>query len=114
MQKQKLDIYVPKFKLEETYELNKLLVALGMTDVFTRGKADLSGMSGSKNLFVSRAIHKSYVVVNEEGTEAAAATGVGFSTTSMPMQFRADHPFLFFVRDKKSQSILVLGGYYSP
>ncbi|CAI5780098.1 Hypothetical predicted protein [Podarcis lilfordi] len=114
MQKQKVDIYVPKFKLEETYELNKLLVALGMTDVFTRGKADLSGMSGSKNLFVSKAIHKSYVVVNEEGTEAAAATGVGVSTTSMPVQIRADHPFIFLIRNNKTQSILFLGRYNSP
>ena len=82
------------------------------------GKADLSGMDGKKdNLFIGVAIHKAYVDVNEEGTEAAAATAVGIQTTSMPAPtpvFRADHPFLFMIRHNSTGAILFMGRVVNP
>ncbi|KAH0506776.1 Leukocyte elastase inhibitor A [Microtus ochrogaster] len=113
-----IDVHVklPRFKLEESYTLNSNLGSLGVQDLFSRGKADLSGMSGSKDLFISKIIHKSFVEVNEEGTEAAAATG-GIATFAMLLpeeEFTADHPFLFFIRHNPTASMLFLGRVCSP
>ncbi|XP_061446438.1 serpin B3-like [Rhineura floridana] len=113
MQKKKLNIFVPKFKLEEAYDLEKILIALGMTDLFSDEKADLSGMTGSHALKVSRVVHKAYVEVNEEGTEAAAATGVP-STTSLPPEFRVNHTFFFCIIHNQTKSILFIGKCSSP
>uniref|UniRef100_A0A3Q0S155 Serpin domain-containing protein n=1 Tax=Amphilophus citrinellus TaxID=61819 RepID=A0A3Q0S155_AMPCI len=101
-------IHLPKFKLEEDYELKEPLTKLGMKDVFCRGRADLSGMSGEERLFLSTVAHKAFVEVNEEGTEAAAATG-GIAINSLLVHFRADHPFLFFIRHNQTKSILFFG-----
>ncbi|NWW88345.1 ILEU inhibitor, partial [Rhynochetos jubatus] len=111
------DVHVrlPKFKLEESYNLKSDLAALGLLDVFDSGKADLSGMSGARDLFLSQVIHKSFVEVNEEGTEAAAATaGIAMLCMVMEENFNADHPFLFFIRHNPTQSILFFGRYASP
>ncbi|XP_030066829.1 leukocyte elastase inhibitor [Microcaecilia unicolor] len=112
------DVHVrlPKFKLEDSYELNDVLKHLGMVDIFDGGRANLSGMSGTCDLFLSKVVHKSFVEVNEEGTEAAAATA-GIAAFCMIMQeeeFNADHPFLFFIRHNPTQSILFFGRYCSP
>ncbi|RXM35876.1 Leukocyte elastase inhibitor [Acipenser ruthenus] len=110
------DIYVhlPKFKLEESYELKTHLASLGMADVFC-SKADLSGMNGGPGLFLSQVVHKSFVEVNEEGTEAAAATaGIIAFCMLREEHFTADHPFLFFIRHNKTNSILFFGRYSSP
>ncbi|KAL8182583.1 UNVERIFIED_CONTAM: hypothetical protein K2H54_058428 [Gekko kuhli] len=114
MQEQKMDVGLPKFKVEGDYTLSAPLQALGMKDAFTKGKADLTGMSESRDLFVSAVVHKAYVEVNEEGTEAAAATGVTAETTSAGPVFIADHPFLFIIRHNKTQSILFLGTVRDP
>ncbi|XP_062986362.1 serpin B11-like isoform X2 [Elgaria multicarinata webbii] len=116
MRQQTVRLFLPKFKLEEKYELIEALSDLGITDLFTRGKADLSGMSGSPDLVVSTVIQKSYIEVTEEGTEAAAATGVEIVPTSMPLllEFRADHSFLFFIRDNKTGCFPFSGKYFSP
>ncbi|XP_060100256.1 serpin B3-like [Heteronotia binoei] len=114
MRKQELDVYLPKWKLEEEYGLSATLQALGMKDVFTRGKADLTGMSESRDLFVSAVVHKAYIEVNEEGTEAAAATGVVASPTSARQVFIANRPFLFCIRHNKTQSILFVGTVRNP
>ncbi|XP_004700030.1 leukocyte elastase inhibitor [Echinops telfairi] len=111
-----VNVSLPKFKLEETYTLNSHLAHLGMQDLFDSSKADLSGMSGARDLYVSKIIHKSFVEVNEEGTEAAAATA-GIATFCMlqPEEtFVADHPFLFIIQQKYSNTMLFLGRFSSP
>lgn len=113
-----IDVHVklPRFKLEESYTLNSNLGRLGVQDLFSNGKADLSGMSGSRDLFISKIIHKSFVEVNEEGTEAAAATG-GIATFAMLLpeeEFTVDHPFLFFIRHNPTANVLFLGRVCSP
>ncbi|XP_037553838.1 leukocyte elastase inhibitor [Nematolebias whitei] len=108
-------VHLPKFKLEEEYELNEPLAKLGMTDVFCSGKADLSGMNGDGGLFLSTVAHKAFVEVNEEGTEAAAATAGMISFCMLREEhFTADHPFLFFIRHNKTKSILFFGRFSSP
>lgn len=108
-------VHLPKFKLEDDYELNEPLAKLGMTDVFCGAKANLSGMNGEGGLFLSTVAHKAFVEVNEEGTEAAAATA-GMVALCMLREehFTADHPFLFFIRHNKTKSILFLGRFSSP
>ncbi|XP_064561454.1 leukocyte elastase inhibitor-like isoform X1 [Zonotrichia leucophrys gambelii] len=111
------DVHVrlPKFKLEESYDLKSDLAAMGLLDVFDSGKADLSGMSGARDLFLSAVVHKAFVEVNEEGTEAAAATaGIAMLCMAIEEDFNADHPFLFFIRHNPTQSIVFLGRYASP
>ncbi|XP_024275690.1 leukocyte elastase inhibitor-like isoform X1 [Oncorhynchus tshawytscha] len=108
-------VHLPKFKLELDYELNEPLTQLGMKDVFEGGRADLSGMNGEGGLFLSTVAHKAFVEVNEEGTEAAAATaGIVAFCMIREEHFTADHPFLFFIRHNKSKSILFLGRLSSP
>ncbi|XP_056270519.1 leukocyte elastase inhibitor [Pseudoliparis swirei] len=108
-------VHLPKFKLEEDYELNEPLAKLGMTDVFCGAKADLSGMNGEGGLFLSTVTHKAFLEVNEEGTEAAAATaGMVAFCMLREEHFTADHPFLFFIRHNKTKSILFLGRFSSP
>ncbi|XP_003225625.2 leukocyte elastase inhibitor isoform X1 [Anolis carolinensis] len=108
-------VHLPKFKLEESYDLQSYLEALGLRDVFGSGKADLSGMSRARDLHVSKIVHKSFVEVNEEGTEAAAAAAA-VAMNSMPMRekFNADHPFLFFIRYNPTNTILFFGRFASP
>ncbi|XP_068092903.1 leukocyte elastase inhibitor-like isoform X2 [Hyperolius riggenbachi] len=108
-------VHLPKFKLEETYKMKSAFSALGMVDVFDAGAADLSGMSGSKNLYLSEMIHKTFVEVNEEGTEAAAATaGIAMMCMLREEQFTANHPFIFFIRHNSTHNILFVGRYSSP
>uniref|UniRef100_A0A3Q4I499 Serpin family B member 1 n=1 Tax=Neolamprologus brichardi TaxID=32507 RepID=A0A3Q4I499_NEOBR len=109
-------VHLPKFKLEEDYELNDPLAKLGMKDVFCAGRADLSGMNGEAGLFLSMVAHKAFVEVNEEGTEAAAATGIVSRSLCYrrARHFTADHPFLFFIRHNETKSILFFGRFSSP
>jgi len=113
----KVIVGLPKFKVTAEFRLGKVLKSLGMTDAFS-GAADFSGMNGLKNLFISAVVHKAFVDVNEEGTEAAAATAVVIGRTSVmvrpPPVFRADHPFLFLIRDNVSGCILFLGRVLYP
>ncbi len=115
---QKVKVFLPKFKMTGQFGLAQTLAALGMTDAFS-ASADFSGLDGARDLYVSAVIHKAFVEVNEEGTEAAAATAVGFEAmaTMQPVTevvFRADHPFLFLIRDVHSGSILFLGRVTDP
>ncbi|XP_074056744.1 leukocyte elastase inhibitor-like [Macrotis lagotis] len=113
-----IDVHVrlPRFKMENTYNLNSDLERMGLCDLFSRGKADLSGMSGNRDLFISKIVHKSFVEVNEEGTEAAAATaGIAEFAMLMPEEeFTADHPFLFLIRHNDTENILFFGRLSSP
>jgi len=122
LRKRKVIVSVPKFKMTSQFSLSGVLKSMGMTDAFS-AKADFSGINacapGSrKDLFISAVIHKAYVDVNEEGTEAAAATGVVMGITSVgPTEipvFRADHPFIFLIRDNRSGCILFIGRTINP
>lgn len=116
MDEEEVEVFLPRFKLEENYDMKDVLCSLGMTEAFEQGRADFSGMSTGRDLFLSKVIHKSFVEVNEEGTEAAAATaGIMLlrSARIMP-RFYADHPFLFFIQHCKTNSILFCGRFSSP
>lgn len=111
-------VSVPRFKTESSFSLADMLTALGMKEAFSP-YADFSGMTGGKDLYISAVLHKAYVDVNEEGTEAAAATGVVMELKAVrhpekPVIFKADHPFLFLIRDKNTGSILFMGRIMDP
>jgi len=114
--KTNVEIYIPKFKVESTLELNKPIQNIGITDIFDVSKADLSGMTGNKNLYVSTVIQKAFVEVNEEGAEAAAATGAVFMSKSAPMSkiFECNRPFIFLIREKSSGLVLFSGRMINP
>ena len=109
----KLNVFLPKFKLETKYDMGRDLAEMGMPTAFS-GEADFSGISDG-GMFISKVIHQAYVDVNEEGTEAAAATGV-VTLSSAPMleEFRADHPFIFVIRDRDTGLILFMGRVIDP
>lgn len=111
-----VDVYLPRFKLEQEFVLNDALIALGMADAFSEKDADFSGMATHGGLYISTVIHKAFVDVNEEGTEAAAATDKAMMLGA-PMQsciFKADHPFLFLIRDVRTGAILFMGRMSKP
>ena len=117
MHKTEVEVHLPRFKAESTFDLKQALTALGLTDAFDPQRADFSGISGTKDLFIGAAVHKAFVEVNEEGTEAAAATGIGIGVTSMPMPptvFRVDRPFIFLIRENASGKILFMGRICDP
>ncbi|XP_044195961.1 leukocyte elastase inhibitor-like isoform X1 [Thunnus albacares] len=109
-----VQVGLPRFKMEEKYDMKEVLMSMGMVDAFTI--SDFSGMSPANNLVLSKVIHKAFVEVNEEGTEAAAASGavMMLRCALRPASFIADHPFLFFIRHNPSMSILFAGRYCSP
>lgn len=116
LKENEIRVFLPKFKMTSQFSLSQTLASMGMPDVFT-SKADFSGMTDKKDLYISAVIHKAFVDVNEEGTEAAAATAVAMRFLSMPSPppvFRADHPFLFLIRHHSSESILFLGRVVNP
>ena len=108
-------IYIPRFKFRTDYRLNGNLKEMGMTTAFSP-RADFSGMTGGRDLMIDFVIHKAYIDVDEEGTEAAAATAVGMREISaLPSKiFRADHPFIFLIQDRKTGNILFLGKVVDP
>ncbi len=115
MQETKLDaIYLPKFEFDTKYFMKNTLSAMGMPTAFAN--ADFSGMTGKKDLFISSVIHQAYIKVDEEGTEAAAATAVSMGATAvMPRNvFRADHPFIFIIQEKETGNILFMGRVTNP
>ncbi|XP_023932220.1 leukocyte elastase inhibitor [Lingula anatina] len=109
--KRPVDVYLPRFELKDvSIKLADHLKKLGMTDMFVDGKADLSGIGGAPGqLFISTAVHQAYVKVDEEGTEAGAATASGGAAAMRPQEFKADHPFMFMIRDNITETILFLG-----
>ncbi len=115
--KREVVVSVPKFKMTSQFGLASVLKSMGMTDAFS-SNANFSGINGKRDLFISAVIHKAYVDVNEEGTEAAAATAVTIRAVSIgPSRipvFRADHPFMFLIRDNHSGSILFIGRVMNP
>jgi serpin B len=118
IRQQKVEVAVPKFTMASEFALRDALVGLGIRKAFAAGEADLSGMTGAAGpLFVDAVAHKSFVEVNEEGTVAAAAAGATVATLSAPARlpvFRADHPFVFVIRDVPTGMILFLGRFHAP
>jgi serpin B len=102
----KVEVKLPRFKVQNSYEMKDVLVSMGMVQAFS-DYADFSGISNLR-LFISRVIHSTYCEVNEEGTEAAAVTIIEFELTSMPMYpvYNVNRPFLFFIREKNTGVIL--------
>lgn len=116
MEPLKVKVYLPQFKMEESYVLNNTLQEMGVMNVFDWGKADLSGISMKDGLVVSKAIQKTILEVNEEGTEAGCSTGLLAMPLCCPVtcEFKADHPFLFFIRHNQTNAILFFGRCSSP
>ena len=120
LQKQMVKVFVPRFEIIEQINVEEILKRLGMIDAFDRIKADFSGMTEKEGLQIDSIVHKAFVEVNEEGTEAAAATAMTFIGMGLPKKqkpipiFRADHPFIFFIRDLKTKSILFMGRVMNP
>ena len=114
---QTVSVYFPKFKMATAYDLGGPFQKMGMTDAFSP-RADFSGMGWSKgDLWIGQIKHKAFVEVNEEGTEAAAATAVEMVTRGLPPrepEFRADHPFLFLIRDNETGTVLFIGRMANP
>jgi len=114
-----VDLYLPRFKMETAYDLVSPLQKLGVNEAFLPGKAHFSVLVGGAKgtIWIAQVVHKAFVDVNEEGTEAAAATGVEMATESVkpsPIVFRADHPFLFLIRHNASGTILFMGRVANP
>ncbi len=113
---QQVEVFMPKFKLETTYDLITPLTAMGMPTPFSEGIANFGGIAPI-SLYISQAVHKAFVDVNEEGTEAAAATVIVVTAESYrppPPVFRADHPFVFLIQDDSTGNILFIGRMISP
>jgi serpin B len=124
MKQNEVVIFLPKFKNLSSIGLKDTLVAMGMNDLFSPKNADLSGMAAfdpNNPLFLSEAIHKAFVEIGEEGTEAAAATAIlgrvmGHESASerRPPIFRADHPFIFLIQENQTGSIVFIGRVSEP
>jgi len=108
-------IYLPKFEFDTKYFMVENLKAMGMPTAFSMG-ADFSGMDGSQNLFIQNVIHQAFVKVDEEGTEAAAATAVivGLKSAMPRNVFKADHPFIFIIQERETGNILFMGRVVDP
>lgn len=117
MSQTSLMLSLPKFKFESSFGLSYTLDQLGMVDAFNANTADFSGMTGNKDLFIGNVIHKAFVAVDEEGTEAAAATAVIMEAAGAPMwdvSLLVDRPFIFIIRDKVNGQILFIGRVLNP
>ncbi|XP_004858507.1 serpin B12 [Heterocephalus glaber] len=116
MSEETVVISFPQFTLEDTYDLKAVIQDMGITDIFDETKADLTGISPSRSLHLSKILHKTFVEVDEDGTQAAATSGAVGVEKSLPswVEFNANHPFLFFIRHNKTQTILFCGRVCSP
>lgn len=118
MNGRKVELYLPRFEFTDPTALNKPLAALGIEDAFEPGRSDFSSITDAEDLYIQSALHKAFIAVDEEGTEAAAATAIAVGATSVdtsrPVVFRADRPFLFFIRDTRSGVLLFMGRMIQP
>jgi serpin B len=119
MSGRKVNIYLPKFKFETSYELNDYLISLGMENAFG-AQADFSGIDGRRDLFIDSVVHKAFIEVNEEGTEAAAATAVIMNLKAGPddsdsrITFDCNRPFIFLIQHRDTKTILFSGIVNNP
>ncbi len=109
-----MTVTIPKFTLEYKITLNEILKSLGMEIAFDADRADFSPINPDYQLFISNVLHKSFIKIDEEGTEAAAATSVEISLTSVPMTLRFNRPFVFVIRERKSNTVLFIGIFQEP
>jgi serpin B len=109
-----LTLYMPKFEFSADLDLKPILSALGIPLAFDMTKADFSNMTKAERLYVQQAWHKAYVLVNEEGTEAAAFTFFGMAPASLPQELHIDRPFIFVIRDVPTGTILFVGRVLNP
>jgi len=111
-----VSLTMPKFEFDSEFGLAKTLAAMGMADAFSSA-ADFSGMDGTRDLFIREVVHKAFVSVDEEGTEAAAATAVVVQLKGMPappVEVTVDRPFVFMIRDVETGTILFIGRVVDP
>ncbi|KAM8771067.1 neuroserpin isoform 2-T3 [Rhynchonycteris naso] len=115
VKKQKVEVYLPRFTVEQEIDLKDVLKALGITEVFIKS-ANLTALSDNKDIFLSKAIHKSLIEVNEEGSEAAATSGMTAISRMAVLypQVIVDHPFLFLIRNRRTDTILFMGRVMHP
>jgi serpin B len=116
-QPREVELHLPRFRVEAEFQLATTLADMGMRSAFASGAADFSGMDGTRLLYLSAVIHKAFVDVNEEGTEAAAATGIVVRPASAappPAVLRADRPFVFLIRHDPTGTILFIGRVTQP
>ncbi len=112
-----VSLSMPKFEFTKSLELSQILIALGMESAFDGSSADFSGFTGSPDLFISKVLHKAFVKVDESGTEAAAATAVVMRLTAIPgepVAMNINRPFMFFILDRKTGSIVFMGRVMNP
>lgn len=121
LERRRVNVFIPKFKAEQTFDLIPPLEALGVKSAFLSGAADFSAIGGKRDLFINAAVHKAFVEVDEAGTEAAAATAIAMRlTAAYPraaediVTFRADHPFLYLIQEDHSGAILFMGKVAKP
>jgi len=114
MEETEVRVSIPKFSSECTFDLKELLSELDITDIFDENLADLSGMDGTKELFIDDVLHKAFIDVNEAGSEAAAATAVCGDLDCGPMSFKVNRPFLFMLMEKQNSTILFMGKVTKP
>jgi serpin B len=116
----KVKVKFPRFRIENGYGLVAMFKKMGATDAFVPGEADFSGMDGTNYLYISEIIHKAFCDIDEQGTEAAAATAVVVVAFSAPLEpeevyeFTADHPFIFLIRHEKTKTVLFVGRFMGP
>ncbi len=119
LKKEKVDLHIPKFKLESEYELSKYLKDMGLVSLFN-SSADFSGITGKKEIHISNVLHKAVIEVNESGTVASAATAIITTRSAVvgkvtkPILFKADHSFIFLIHEKSTGTILFSGNFAKP
>uniref|UniRef100_A0A8D0HPQ3 Serpin domain-containing protein n=1 Tax=Sphenodon punctatus TaxID=8508 RepID=A0A8D0HPQ3_SPHPU len=109
----RISLYIPRFSISGTYDIKEIFQRMGVTEVFT-DQADLSGITGSPELKVSKAIHRAHLNVHENGTEAAATTVLEISLYSVPPVIKLNRPFLFFIVEETTHSVLFMGKVVNP
>ncbi|MEE6472285.1 hypothetical protein FKM82_009569 [Ascaphus truei] len=114
MKRIKMDVFLPRFKLQSHSDLKKVLPALGVSDLFDPRKADFKGISDHGSLYISQAIHKAEIEVTEGGTKASGVTAMVLLKRSRMPVFKADRPFFFFLRQASSGSVLFIGRVTNP
>lgn len=119
LRSRKVNLHLPRSKTTSSFDLKRTLQALGVRHAFESGVADFSGMDGTRELFIDLVLHKAFCEVNEEGTEAAASTVVGMKRAAAPredppVEFKADHPYLYMIRDTQTGCLLFLGRMTDP
>jgi len=117
---ERVNVTLPRFKVTDSFSLSQTLKSLGMADAFDETLADFSGMTGNRNFCVDEIVHKTFIDVDEVGTEAAASTAAAIrmtmapNETGEPVAFRADHPFFFVIEDPETKTVLFMGRVSNP